>query len=214
MCFNISTCTEQLHICIIRGPGKEEKGKPILNVLSIPHKSRGILVPVCIEKKIRIATESDHNQTIFSLALSLPYIRSAQRRPTQTQGNTDTHHVHRAISGKCPPLADLSCSLWHYQLWILPQGSQGIFLAPKKTSHWNILTRFLFSALFHLCLLQLNSHIPISLHKTLCFPSVLQNIASFPFSVTSKSLSKQTEVHIYLTHERSLPYIQEESELN
>lgn len=88
MCFNISTCTEQLHICIIRGPGKEEKGKPILNVLSIPHKSRGILVPVCIEKKIRIATESDHNQTIFSLALSLPYIRAlkeGQRRHKGTQ---------------------------------------------------------------------------------------------------------------------------------
>lgn len=50
-----------------------------------------------------------HNQTVFSSALSLCHIRGAQGRQMQPQGNMDTYRVHRAVSGKCRPFADLGC---------------------------------------------------------------------------------------------------------
>lgn len=106
--------------------------------------------------------EANHNQTISSPALSLPHIRGAPGRQMQLQGNMDIHCVHRAVSGSALHLRNLGTIC-------LPQCSQRTFLAPKKISQKNISTIFPFFAPLSQWLLQIEAHVPISLHKMLVF---------------------------------------------
>lgn len=54
--------------------------------------------------------QADHKQAISCLAHPPSHIGGAQGRQKQPQGNVDTHHVQRALPGKCPPAVHLQCS--------------------------------------------------------------------------------------------------------